>query len=56
MKKKNDDLVALGGQRAGAGAQSINDDGAKEAANTKKKRKKSKNDAGAKNSDGATNS
>ena len=55
MKKRNDDLVAAGGQRAGVGTQS-NDDGAKEAATTKHKRKKSKKDAGAKNSDGATNS
>ena len=49
MKKKNDDLVALGRQRAGAGTQSIDDDGAKEAnTTTKNKRKKSKKDAGAK--------
>ena len=51
MKKRTDDLVAVGGQRAGGGTQSI-DDSAKEAATTKQKRKKSKKDAGAKNSDG----
>ena len=50
MKKRNDDLVAVGGQRAGSGTQSI-DDGANEAATTKNKRKKSKKDAGAKSSD-----
>ena len=50
MKKKNDERVALGVQRAGAGTISLDGDGAKEANATPKnaKRKKAKRNSGAK--------